>query len=64
LLDHLIRSHTKALAPDMVAVMVDTPGALLRRFRTTAVGSIAARPSAIAEVPVLFLSFFDGVSSV
>jgi hypothetical protein len=48
----------------MVAVMVDTPGALLRRFRTTAVGSIAARPSAIAEVPVLFLSFFDGVSSV
>jgi tetratricopeptide (TPR) repeat protein len=32
LLDHLIRSRAKALAPDMVAVMVDTPGALLSRF--------------------------------
>jgi tetratricopeptide (TPR) repeat protein len=31
-LDHLIRTRTRDLAVDMVAVMTDTPGALLGRF--------------------------------
>jgi hypothetical protein len=32
LLDHVIRDHVQALAADMIAVMTDTPGALLERF--------------------------------
>ena len=32
LLDHLIRQHAEALAGPMVAMMLDTPGALLRRL--------------------------------
>lgn len=32
LIDHVIGNHAKVLAADMVAVMTDIPGALLRRF--------------------------------
>jgi hypothetical protein len=32
LLDHLINTRARDLAADMVAVMVDTPGALLGRL--------------------------------
>ncbi|MFN0182134.1 MAG: tetratricopeptide repeat protein [Gemmatimonadales bacterium] len=38
LLDHLVGRHLKALAADMVAIMVDTPGALADRLQRAVAG--------------------------
>ena len=60
MLDHLVARHLQTLAPDMVAVMVDTPGALAARLDLQVDRLDGASLAAVdAALPLQSLSLMD-----
>jgi tetratricopeptide (TPR) repeat protein len=56
-LDHLVRGHAGSLAADMVAVMVDTPGALGRQVDTLDDEALAALDAALPLMSLALMEF-------